>query len=148
MGAKCSLYKDVLTIYAASIYWISYPVLVHKEVMLRHWEHFKLNIFIFVSSWVLSPHHTWYCKSTHYFSATHDDKINDCGFKFSMACEWLISNRRRQGCNLSEFSPLNSQFAKVLPRHHFALYSIYCLHSNFQTTLFIQKFWKQNIFLK
>ena len=26
----------------------------------------------------------------HYFSATRDDKINDCGFKFSVACEWRI----------------------------------------------------------
>ena len=43
-----------------------------------------------------------------YFSATHDDKINDCGFKFSVACEWLIPNRRRQGCNSPKFSPLNS----------------------------------------
>ena len=50
MGAKHPQYKEVLTIYAASIYWISYPVLVHKEVMLHHWEHFKLSIFIFVSS--------------------------------------------------------------------------------------------------
>ena len=25
-------------------YLLDYPVLVHKEVILRHWEHFKLNI--------------------------------------------------------------------------------------------------------
>ena len=40
----------------------------------------------FVSSRVLSPH----CECPHYFSSTRDDKINDRGFKFSMACEWLV----------------------------------------------------------
>ena len=39
---------------------------------------------------MLSPHHTWHCKCAHYFSTTRDDKINDCGFKFSMACEWCV----------------------------------------------------------
>ena len=39
---------------------------------------------------MLSPHHTWHCKCAHYFSATRDDDINDCGFKFSVACEWRV----------------------------------------------------------
>ena len=34
---------------------IGLPVLVHKEVILRH---FKLNILIFMQSRILSPHHT------------------------------------------------------------------------------------------
>ena len=55
----------------------------HKEVMLCHWEHFKLNI---MSSRVLSPHY----KCPHHFSATCDDKVNDCGFKFSVACKWCV----------------------------------------------------------
>ena len=44
--------------YSLCQYLLDYPVLLYKEVMLRHWEHFKSNIFIFISSRVLSPHHT------------------------------------------------------------------------------------------
>ena len=64
-------------------YLLNYQVLFHKEVTLCHWEHSKLNIFIFMSSLVLSPH-------SHQFSAAHDDKINNCSFKFSMACNWHV----------------------------------------------------------
>ena len=39
---------------------------------------------------MLSPHHTWHCKRAHYFSATRDDKINNCGFKFTVACKWWV----------------------------------------------------------
>ena len=39
-----------------------------------------------MSSRVLSPHY----KRPHHFSATHDDKVNDCGFKFGVACEWHV----------------------------------------------------------
>ena len=42
-----------------------------------------------IPSVILSPN----CKCAHYFNATRDDKINDCSFKFSVAC----FNRRRQG---------------------------------------------------
>ena len=30
------------------------------------------------------------CKHKHHFSATHDGKINNCGFRFSVACEWHV----------------------------------------------------------
>ena len=39
---------------------------------------------------MLPPHHTWHCKCAHYLSATCDDKINDCAFKFSVVCEWRV----------------------------------------------------------
>ena len=65
-----------------------------------------LNIFIFVSSRVLSPHHTQHCKCAHYFNATCNDKINDCGFKFSVVCQWHVLIKDKD--NLL-------QFAKVFP---------------------------------
>ena len=68
---------------------------------------FKLNIFIFVSSQVLSLHHIRHCKHVHYFSVTCDDQINACGLKFSMACEWHIL--------IEEDKDNLLQFAKVFP---------------------------------
>ena len=44
---------------------------------------------------------------TTYFNTTHDDKINDCGFKFSMVCQWRVLNEEDQHNLL--------QFAKVFP---------------------------------
>ena len=79
---------------------LGYQVFFHKEVML---EHFKLNIFIFVLSRVLFPH----CKCPHHFSAKHDDKINDGGFKFSVACKWHVL--------IEEDKDDSLQFAKVCP---------------------------------
>ena len=56
---------------------------------------------------VLLPPHTGRCKRTRYFNATRDDKINDCGFKFSMAYQWYV---------LIEGDKDNLlQFAKVFP---------------------------------
>ena len=52
---------------------------------------------------VLSPH----CKRPHHFSATHDDKVNDCGFKFSMVCKWHVL--------IEEDKDDSLQFAKVFP---------------------------------
>ena len=62
-------YSQIATVYASSA-WIT-RVLFHKEVMLRHLEHFKLKIFVFVLSRVPSPHY----KCPHHFSATRDDKV-------------------------------------------------------------------------
>ena len=76
--------------YSLCQYLLDYLVLFHKELMLCYWEHSKLHILIFVSSWVLSPHHTLHCKCVHRFSVARDDKINNCGFKFSAACEWCV----------------------------------------------------------
>ena len=71
------------------------------------WKYFKLNIFIFVSSRVLSPHHTWHYRHACYFNATRDDKINNCGFKFSVVCQWHVLIEEDKNNLL--------QFAKVLP---------------------------------
>ena len=56
-----------------------------------------------MSSQVLSPHY----KHPHHFSATRDDKVNDCGFKFSVACEWCVLFKEDKDDSL--------QFAKVFP---------------------------------
>ena len=56
-----------------------------------------------MSSRVLSPHY----KRPHHFSATRDDKVNDCGFKFSVECEWCVLFKEDKGDLL--------QFAKVFP---------------------------------
>ena len=46
-------------------------------------KHLYIRVILSV---IPSPHLTL---QTHtFFSATRDDKIKDCGFKFSMACEW------------------------------------------------------------
>ena len=61
---------------------LNYSVLFHKKVMLCHKEHSKhLHIGGVPSSHLTLQTHTP-------FNAAHDDKINDCGFNFSMACEW------------------------------------------------------------
>ena len=93
--------------YLCCQYLLDYLIIIHKEVMLHHWEHFNLYVFIFMSSRVLFPHHTWHCKRTHYFSSTRDDKINDCGFKFSVACEWHVL--------IEEDKDNLFQYAKVFP---------------------------------
>ena len=59
--------------------------------------------FIFMSSRVLSPHY----KRPHHFSATRDNKVNDCGFKFSVVCEWRVLFKEDKDDSL--------QFAKVFP---------------------------------
>ena len=56
---------------------------------------------------MLTPLHTWRCKRTHYFNATRDDEMNDCGFKFSMACKWRVL--------IEEDKDNLLQFAKVFP---------------------------------
>ena len=49
----------------------------------------------------------YHCKRSHYFSTTHDDKVNDCGFKFSVACEWCVLFKEDKDDSL--------QFTKVFP---------------------------------
>ena len=56
---------------------------------------------------MLSPYHTWRCKRVRYFNATRDDKINDCGFNFSVAYEWCVLIKEDEDNLL--------KFAKVLP---------------------------------
>ena len=83
------------------------------------WFYFTRNLCSVESIWnwtalylchlrlLLSPHNTSHCKHVHHFSAAHDDKINDCGSKFSIVCEW---------CILTEEDRDNSlEFAKIFP---------------------------------
>ena len=70
-----------------------------------------------MSSRVLFSHHTWHCK------CTRDDKINDCGFKFSVACEWSVLIKDKD--NLL-------QFAKVFPQQILKL----LIHQSFTPLLF------------
>ena len=56
---------------------------------------------------MLSPHHTWHCKRTNYFNATYDDKINECGFKFSVACQWYVLFKDEKD-NLLQFAKVFS----------------------------------------
>ena len=46
-------------------------------------------------------------QTPHYFSTTRDDKVNDCGFKFSAVCKWHVSFKEDKDDSL--------QFAKVFP---------------------------------
>ena len=113
-----------IIVIATCQYLLNYQVLIHKEVTLCHWEHSKLNIFIFMSSLVLSPH-------SHHFSAAHDDKINNCGFKFSMACNWHVLIKENND-NLLKFAKVfPTKFLKLpirqsFPHQHFELH-IRCL---------------------
>ena len=63
-----------LCLIVAPMYPLDYPVLLHKKVMFRHWEHSK-HLYIHGI-----PHHTWHCKYPHHFSTACDDRKNDCGF--------------------------------------------------------------------
>ena len=93
-------YSPITTVYSSSS-WITRFSFTKKLCSV-------IGSIIFI---VLSPHY----KRPHHFSATRDDKVNDCGFKFSMACEWCVLFEEHKDDSL--------QFAKVFPRHHFALYS-------------------------
>ena len=67
--------------------------LFHKEVLLRQWEHSK---YLYIRG---IPHHTWHCKHVHNIlpPQVHDDKINDCGFLFSVAHAWRVFIEEDQG---------------------------------------------------
>ena len=93
-----SLHSTIATVYASSS-WITRFSLT-KKLCLGISSYTSL-LKIFVSSRVLSPH----CKRPHHFSATRDDKINDCGFKFSVACEWRVEEEKEDLL----------QFAKIFP---------------------------------
>ena len=74
---------------------------------------------------VLSPHYT----RPLYFSATRDDKINDCGFKFSVACKWCVLFKEDKDDSLQFAKVFSAKFLKLpirqsFPRHHFALHGI------------------------
>ena len=80
-----------------------------------------------MSSRVLSSKHL--TLQTRTLNATRDDKINDCGFKFSVACQWrvLIKEDEDNFIAIRQNSPrqiLSYQFAKVLLHHRFVLYSM------------------------
>ena len=74
--------------------------------MLRHWEHFRLNI-LYLCHPEYYPLTTLDAANTHHFSATCDDKINNYSFKFSVVCEWCVLFKEDKDDSL--------QFAKVFP---------------------------------
>ena len=73
------------------VYLLDYLVFLHKKVMLHQKEH--------------SKHLTLQMHAP--FSAACDDKINDCGFNFSVVCEWRVL--------IEEDKDNSLQFAKVFP---------------------------------
>ena len=90
--AQSALYTKVLTtgIYAVSIYWITRFSFTRKLCSVMGVFQIKHLYIRVIPSVIPSPH----CKRAHYLNSTRDDKnINNCSFKFSVAC----FNRRRQG---------------------------------------------------
>ena len=83
--------------YSLCTTWHSF---LSKKVMLHHWEHSK-HLYTH-GTYPLTTLDT--AKCTHHFITTHDDKINNWVFKFSMAC----FNQRRQGL-------FTLQLAKAFP---------------------------------
>ena len=88
-------YSLITTVYASSS-WITMFSFTKKLCSV-------IGSIIFMSSRVLSL----YYKRPHNFSATRDDKVNNCGFKFSVAREWHVLFKKDKDDSL--------QFAKVFP---------------------------------
>ena len=88
-------YSPITTVYASSS-WMTRFSFTMKLCSV-------IGSIIFMSSRVLSPHY----KCPHHFSTTHDDKVNDCGFKFNMACKWCVLFKEDKDDSL--------QFAKIFP---------------------------------
>ena len=88
-------YSPIAIVYASSC-WITNFSFTKKLCSV-------IMSIIFMSSQVLSPHY----KCPHHFIVTRDDKVNDCGFKFSVACDWHVLFKEDKDDSL--------QFAKVFP---------------------------------
>ena len=88
-------YSPIATVYASGS-WITRFSLTKMLCSI-------IGSIIFMSSRVLSSHY----RCPHRFSATSDDKVNDCGFKFSVVCEWCVLFKEDKDDSL--------QFAKVFP---------------------------------
>ena len=113
------------------MYWITQFSFTRKLCSVM-----ELKIFIFV----LSPRHTLRCKRARYFNATRDDKINDCGFKFRVACQWRVLIEEGKDNLLQLAKVFSAKFLKlpirhkVLSRHRFALYGslkLYILYGRY-----------------
>ena len=76
-----------------------------SQKMLHHKEHFKHLYICSVCSPLRSPYLTLQTHAP--FNSARDDKINDCGFNLSMACEWCVL--------IEEDKDNLLQFAKVFP---------------------------------
>ena len=81
---------------------------------------------------MVSPYHTWHCKCEHHFSATSDDKINDCGFKFCVVYTWHVLIEEDKDNSLEFAKVFPTKFLKLLIRqslshHRFMLYGMYCV---------------------
>ena len=90
-------YSPIATVYASSS-WITRPRFSFTKKLCS-----VIGSIIFMSSqvFITSLH------MPHHFSTTRDDKVNDCGFKFSVACKWCVSFKKDKDDSL--------QFAKVFP---------------------------------
>ena len=69
-----------------------------------------------MSSQVLSPHY----KCPHHFSTTCDDKVNDCGFKFSVAGEWCFLFKENKDDSLLFAKVFPAKFLKLPIRQSFS----------------------------
>ena len=89
-------YSPITTVYASSS-WITRFYFTKKLCSI-------IGSIIFMSSRVLSPHY----KHPHHLSATRDDKVNDCGSKFSASGIFYLKKTRMIHCNSPKFYPSNS----------------------------------------
>ena len=81
------------------MYLLGYPVLFHKKVLFRQWEH---SIHLYIRG-IPSPHLIIVNVCTIFHGTVYVINADDCGlFKFSVArCNW----RRITHCNLPKLSP-------------------------------------------
>ena len=61
-----------------------------------------------------------HCKCPHHFRATRDDKINDCGIKFSVACEWSVLIEEDKDDSLQFAKVFSAKFLKLPIRQSFS----------------------------
>ena len=90
-------YSPITTVYANSS-WITRPRFSFAKKLCS-----VIGSIIFMSSRVFITS----LQTPHYFSTTRDDKVNDCGFKFSAVCKWRVSFKEDKDDSL--------QFIKVFP---------------------------------
>ena len=94
--------------YSLCQYLLDYLVLFHKEVVLQLLGAFQIKhliIICVIPGIIPLPYLTLQTRTP--FCAARDNKINNCGFKFSMVCKRHIL--------IEEDKDKSLQFAKVFP---------------------------------
>ena len=75
----------------------------------------------------------------HHFRAVHDYKINDCGFKFSVACKWCVLIKEDKDNSLQSQQSLSHQIPKVTNLAKFPPATIlhYTVHTHIPSTVIV-----------